>query len=213
LQLKHQISSLVLEKLREHEANISRLLSLINHAGEVTKTKVSRMFYQNFDENITAKYGVVIKNWPLQKFCSPGDIGSRIELKVLYQSWQSGATYFQKLSREELSQWEEDQFQARLQETQDSTGSPGASMGPRRSGNIDGRNVGVADGVDTTNGAVDDLNTTNGAADDLNAANGTTGGFNATGDGTGMGSGNVNGGSISGGTGAGDDLPPGRKSH
>jgi hypothetical protein len=69
------------------------------------------MFYQNFDTNITAKYGVVIENWPLEKFSSPSDIGSRNEIRVLLQAWESGTTRFRKLSDEELTQWEDAQFQ------------------------------------------------------------------------------------------------------
>jgi hypothetical protein len=73
--------------------------------------KVRKMFYQNFDDNITTKYGVVLRNWPLQKFCSPSDIGSRNEVRVLYQAWESGTTYFQKMTEEEYNEWDKARFQ------------------------------------------------------------------------------------------------------
>ena len=69
------------------------------------------MFYQNFDRNITAKYGVIIENWPLETFSSPSDINSRNEIRVLLQAWESGTTRFRKLSDEEFAQWEDAQFQ------------------------------------------------------------------------------------------------------
>ncbi|KAH7904201.1 hypothetical protein BJ138DRAFT_1239951 [Hygrophoropsis aurantiaca] len=89
LQLKSQTSALIHRKLSE--------------AAEVP---VSKMYYVNFDENITAKYRVLVENWPLPKFCNPGSIGSNVELKVLYNAWQSGATYFRKMTQDEFRRWE-----------------------------------------------------------------------------------------------------------
>jgi hypothetical protein len=68
------------------------------------------MFYQNFDNNITAKWGVVLKNWPLPILCSPSDIGSRNEVRLLYQAWESGTTYFQRLTEDEFNEWENNRF-------------------------------------------------------------------------------------------------------
>jgi hypothetical protein len=72
------------------------------------------MFYVNFEENIMAKYGVVCEGWPLQKFCSPGDIGSHTEVKVLDSAWTTGTARFRKMSKAEFEQWDEDRFQAKL---------------------------------------------------------------------------------------------------
>jgi hypothetical protein len=74
------------------------------------------MYYQNFDDNITAKYGVVIDGWPLEKFCSPSDITSGTKVLVLCQSWESGATRFCKLTPTELANWENKWFEAKRQE-------------------------------------------------------------------------------------------------
>jgi hypothetical protein len=72
------------------------------------------MAYDRFDELITAKYHVVVKNWPLKKFCNPSAVTSGIELELLCNAWQSGATYFQKLTDEEMEAWENDRFSSRM---------------------------------------------------------------------------------------------------
>ena len=72
------------------------------------------MAYDRFDELITAKYRVVVKNWLLKKFCNPSSVTSHIELELLFNAWQSGATYFQKLTDEEMEAWESDQFSSRM---------------------------------------------------------------------------------------------------
>ena len=72
------------------------------------------MAYDRFDELITAKYRVVVKNWLLKKFCNPSSVTSRIELELLFNAWQSGVTYFQKLTDEEMEAWENDQFSSHM---------------------------------------------------------------------------------------------------
>jgi len=73
------------------------------------------MAYDRFDELITEKYRVVVKNWPLKKFCNPSAVTSRIELELLYNAWQSGATYFERLTCEEMEAWENDRFSSHLE--------------------------------------------------------------------------------------------------
>lgn len=68
------------------------------------------MFYQNFDDSITNKYGVVIDRWPLEKFCSPSDLKSRNEVNVLFNSWSSGTTFFRRLTSREWEEWKEKRF-------------------------------------------------------------------------------------------------------
>jgi hypothetical protein len=82
--------------------------------GEITKSKNAKMFYQNFDDRITANWGIVLRNWPLAKLCSPSDVGSRNELQVLYQAWESNTTHFQKLTETEFKEWEEIRFNAAM---------------------------------------------------------------------------------------------------
>ena len=73
------------------------------------------MAYDRFDDQITQKYSIVVQGWPLQKgFCNPSSVGSRVELEVLHNSWQLGATRFQKLTQEEMEAWEDQHFQSHL---------------------------------------------------------------------------------------------------
>ena len=80
-----------------------------------------RMYYTNFDHFITERYHVVLKGWPLEKFCSPSDIQSRNKILVLMKSLDSGATRFRKLSTTEFEDWSENCFNAKA----DSTSGPG----------------------------------------------------------------------------------------
>ena len=68
---------------------------------------VNRMLYTNFDVHITDKYGIVCENWPLDKFCAPGDLSSRTEIQVLHQAWSNGIATFRRLTPRELDTWRE----------------------------------------------------------------------------------------------------------
>ncbi|KAJ8456300.1 hypothetical protein ONZ45_g18775 [Pleurotus djamor] len=95
-QLKKETAALIMDKLRK-----------------AAGAEVKRMNYANFEDSITAKYGVVVEGWPLPKFCSPGDLSSRLELQTLYQAWESGRTRFRKLSNQEHVDWEMQHVQRR----------------------------------------------------------------------------------------------------
>ncbi|KDQ14414.1 hypothetical protein BOTBODRAFT_44760 [Botryobasidium botryosum FD-172 SS1] len=71
------------------------------------------MVYGNFGQHVTAKYGLVIDNWPLPRFCSPSDIGSAMEVNVLFNAWKNDVAKFRKLSPSELAAW----FAARAQDS------------------------------------------------------------------------------------------------
>jgi hypothetical protein len=73
------------------------------------------MEYDRFDELVTARHHIIVKNWPLKKFCNPSNITARIELEMLHNAWQSGVTYFQKLTRDEMEAWESDRFASRME--------------------------------------------------------------------------------------------------
>ncbi|KAG6807074.1 hypothetical protein H0H92_008912 [Tricholoma furcatifolium] len=73
---------------------------------QATKSPVARMYYSNFESHITAKHGVIIKNWPLTKFCSPSDVQSRIELNILLNAWKSDTCHFYRMTRDEFDAWE-----------------------------------------------------------------------------------------------------------
>lgn len=130
-ELKRDTGDLILSKL-------SKFRFVLAHFPRLTATppddiirplKAGRMMYQNFDRHITMKYGVIIDHWPLQKLCSPNDVGSLPELQVLYNAWNMGATSFRKLTQEEFQQWiESHTAQAVLADTPTSTPPPPALL-------------------------------------------------------------------------------------
>ncbi len=61
------------------------------------------MFYVNFEDHITACFGVVLENWPLKKFVALGSL-SRIELEVLLNAWKNGMT---RLTDDKWEKWME----------------------------------------------------------------------------------------------------------
>ncbi|KAI0323321.1 hypothetical protein GY45DRAFT_1264799, partial [Cubamyces sp. BRFM 1775] len=90
LQLKAQVRDLIEAKLKQ----------------ACTRGKIERMFYVNFDEHITMKYGIVIEGWPFpDKFIAPGKFSSIAELRVLLAAWESGTTYFRSMSNSEWREW------------------------------------------------------------------------------------------------------------
>ena len=77
------------------------------------------MLYENFTGGITKNYGVVLENWPLPRFCSPGDISSKVELSILYCTFESGTTRFRRMGDEEFLAWQEAHFEAANMTTDD----------------------------------------------------------------------------------------------
>ena len=65
------------------------------------------MIYKNFDDHITRKHGIVIEGWPLRLFDNPSAIGSQVELNVLLNAWQTGATQFCRMTADEHMAWVE----------------------------------------------------------------------------------------------------------
>jgi len=63
------------------------------------------MFYQNFDDNITAKYGVLCyKTGPFKSFAVPVILGHGMKFKSYISAWELGTTCFQKMTEEEYEQ-------------------------------------------------------------------------------------------------------------
>jgi len=110
LELKRKTTTLILEKLRRYIPYIEAPLLNMTFIGTLTGAAITRMAYDRFNELITEKYHVVVRNWPLKQFCNPSAITSRIELQLLYNAWESGVTYFQKLTPEEMEVWENNRF-------------------------------------------------------------------------------------------------------
>ncbi|THU89321.1 hypothetical protein K435DRAFT_865402 [Dendrothele bispora CBS 962.96] len=88
------------------------------------KTHITHMYYKNFDDHITAKYGVKIVNWPLEKFCCPSELSTRVDIQVLRNAWESGTTYFYKMTSSEWKEWDEKRFENALENEPASTSSP-----------------------------------------------------------------------------------------
>ena len=91
--------------------------------GAVTHSK-AKMYYQNFDSHITRAYRIVLEGWPLPKFCSPSDIGSLMEVQLLYESWKSGATSFRRLADGEWKTWLERDFEGRMDDMENGEKMP-----------------------------------------------------------------------------------------
>jgi len=72
------------------------------------------MYYAEFDQQITAKYGIVVECWPLTSFVAPGNLRTLNELDILFRAWDTGSTRFRKMDKEELAEWEEARFQDAL---------------------------------------------------------------------------------------------------
>ena len=94
--------------------------------------------YTNFDDNMTAKYGIIVKGWPLHVFCSPGDVRTFTELKLLHDAWQSGTAYFYRLTTTEATEWSNRRFEKATEETSEpetssTTQSTPSSMPPNLS--------------------------------------------------------------------------------
>ncbi|KAI1782517.1 hypothetical protein LXA43DRAFT_905549, partial [Ganoderma leucocontextum] len=67
--------------------------------------EINKMYYINFDKHITFKFGVILENWPVQKFTAPGNFSAIPIISIIYTAFESGATRFRSLSDEEWKQW------------------------------------------------------------------------------------------------------------
>lgn len=59
------------------------------------------MNYTNFVKRITIPHQIVVKGWPIPKFCSPSDITSKTDVETVLKAFKSGEAYFEKLSTED----------------------------------------------------------------------------------------------------------------
>lgn len=63
------------------------------------------MVYVGFTEQITKRYGVIIKNWPLTDFKNPSSVGTKTELEILWSSWNSDTAHFYRMTASEYTEW------------------------------------------------------------------------------------------------------------
>ena len=99
--------SVINAKLRMFSSVPGSSRSLNNPPGHISKGAAHRMIYKNFDDHITRKHGIVIEGWPLRTFENPSSVGSQMELRVLLNAWNTGATRFHKLTDDEHIAWVE----------------------------------------------------------------------------------------------------------
>ena len=90
---------------------------MLNKFLERLTGKSTRMFYTNFDENITARHNIIVKNWPLHVFCPPGDVRTFTELKILHDAWESGTAQFYRFTTVEATEWSNKRFEKSVKET------------------------------------------------------------------------------------------------
>ncbi|KAG6892497.1 hypothetical protein C0992_000296, partial [Termitomyces sp. T32_za158] len=76
------------------------------HSTEFLVGKV-RMVYTGFEDRFTLPYGIVIENWPIDRFHSPSEL-TRPEVDILLGAWSTKTTYFRKMETEEWEKWRQD---------------------------------------------------------------------------------------------------------
>ncbi|KIY43731.1 hypothetical protein FISHEDRAFT_78572 [Fistulina hepatica ATCC 64428] len=87
---KKQIIVMILMKLREAVGKL-----------------ISRMVYTNFGTFITQPYSIIVKHWPLARFCGPHDINDKVQLDILYRALETGMTSFCHLMPSKKIEWEQ----------------------------------------------------------------------------------------------------------
>ncbi len=114
------------------------------------------MYYTNFSNNITRRYGIVIKNWPLKRFCGPNDLGTKLDVQTLLNSWTTGVTSFYKMSEEELADWIKDRDAS-------PTSEPAMVTVPGGEANVSAGGAAGAEGEHTDDGSMDATRTSAGS--------------------------------------------------
>ncbi|EIW56748.1 uncharacterized protein TRAVEDRAFT_128349, partial [Trametes versicolor FP-101664 SS1] len=89
LTLKHKVSTLILQKLQ----------------AACTRANVTKMFYVNFHQHITLRFGVVLERWPLTTFKAPGSMSSRQELLIILHAFENDVATFRQLTNPEWEGW------------------------------------------------------------------------------------------------------------
>ncbi|KAF9068256.1 hypothetical protein BDP27DRAFT_1166056, partial [Rhodocollybia butyracea] len=88
--LKKDISQLIFRKLRKNA---------------LAGLRLDEWFTSVFIESITRRYGIIVKNWPLPEFKNPSSVGTKTELDILWNAWNTDATHFYRMTSSEHSEW------------------------------------------------------------------------------------------------------------
>ncbi|KZT06603.1 uncharacterized protein LAESUDRAFT_759117 [Laetiporus sulphureus 93-53] len=103
----------------------SRLAALIKQKlKEASLRPVRQLTYVNFKMNIMIPYRMLIKGWPLSKFCCPSDIGTRMEVQLCLTAWEMGTAYWHYMKKDEeynvwLKEYHEGQLVQRVSSAND----------------------------------------------------------------------------------------------
>ncbi|KAG6883165.1 hypothetical protein C0992_009518 [Termitomyces sp. T32_za158] len=84
----------------------TKLKELINGELEFLVGKVC-MVYTGFEDRFTLPYGIVIENWPIDRFRSLSELTCP-EVDILLGAWLTKTTYFHKMETEEWEKWCQD---------------------------------------------------------------------------------------------------------
>ncbi len=109
LEAKQRVAALILQKLRESFTLFSQTTaaSCIVPGAASTRGHINKMYYVNFEDHITAKFGIVLENWPIQKFAAPGSFSSLPVLNVIQSAFEKDLTRFRSMDDGEWEAWME----------------------------------------------------------------------------------------------------------
>ena len=96
--LKRRVRSLVKEGLRK--SDIFGVLLFTLSTENITKNSTVDMSWQNYEENIVDRYGVILDGWPVTQF-NPGQMSTRL-LQTVLNALDDGTCSWRTLEEQEL---------------------------------------------------------------------------------------------------------------
>lgn len=70
---------------------------------EITGNDTVGMQYENYDEQIVLRYGVILEGWTAPRWANPSSLSNSVDmLKTLRDALLDGSCYWRKLSQDEL---------------------------------------------------------------------------------------------------------------
>ncbi|KZT70620.1 hypothetical protein DAEQUDRAFT_737287 [Daedalea quercina L-15889] len=110
-----RLEGIVADHIKHTKDLKAHLVELIREKlDELIKTKklkpIPRIFYTNFDKNMTLPHQVEIKGWPLKQLCCPSDIKSRTEVELVVRGFVTGMACWRYLDGDEWEVWKDAYF-------------------------------------------------------------------------------------------------------
>ncbi|KZT06701.1 uncharacterized protein LAESUDRAFT_652866, partial [Laetiporus sulphureus 93-53] len=81
------VDALIKQKLSKSRF-IHSALMLTSLIEEASPCPVVQLTYVNFETNVMIPYWMLIKGWPLSKFCCPSNIGTCMEVQLCLTAWE-----------------------------------------------------------------------------------------------------------------------------